>query len=74
MCTEDITKEQMDIICMRHVYDYDEMVENYFHGDVLMNRKLRETFLAMKFDEHDFHHRSSCFKNLTNAGLNILRK
>ena len=62
MCTEDITKEQMDIICMRHVYDYDEMVENYFHGDVLMNRKLREIFLAMKFDEHDFHHRSSCFK------------
>ena len=33
ICTEDITKEQMDIICMRHVYDYDEMVDNHFKGN-----------------------------------------
>ena len=47
---------------MRYVYDFHKMHDGLCQGDVLMDRKLRRIFLSMKYDEHDFNHRSSCFK------------
>ena len=56
-----LTPERLDIAALRHSYDTKDgcvKLDDHFWA----NKDVRDVLLRFKFDEHDWKHRSSCFK------------
>ena len=56
-----LTPERLDIAALRHSYDTKDgcvKLDDHFWA----NKDVRDVLLRLKFDEHDWKHRSSCFK------------
>ena len=56
-----LSSERLDIAAYRHSYDMNGgciTLDNAFWG----NQDVRDTLLRLRFDEHEWNHRASCFK------------
>ena len=74
VCTNEssIIKERQDIYCMRTIYDIDPKdCKKIYENQCLIHDEdnsfkqsvaCRKLILNLRFNEYDFHHRTSCFK------------
>ena len=83
LCTNDfpMMKERQDIYCMRSIYDFDPKdCKKIFENEYLVHNEddsfdqsvaCRKRILNLRFNEHDFYHRPSCFKKGCECRVNL---
>ena len=83
LCTNDfpMMKERQDIYCMRSIYDFDPKdCKKIFYNEYVVHDEddsfdqsvaCRKRILNLRFNEHDFYHRPSCFKKGCECRANL---